>query len=74
MSDIDDNSSGDDGMTEQEEADLTANMTRYFLMQSISKLPVKKLDLVTHCLRGNKRQFEAIFETSTEQLKEVTNI
>lgn len=69
-----DNESSDEGMNEQEVADLTATMTRYFLMQSISKLPVKKSDIVTHCLRGNKRHFAAIYETSIEQLKEVRNI
>lgn len=64
-------SSNEGGLNDQEVADLSATMMRYFLMQSISKLPIKKVDIVTHCLRGNKRQFQQIFEKSTEQLKDV---
>lgn len=66
-----DDEHSDDGLNNQEVDELSATMMRYFLMQSISKFPIKKADLVAHCLRGNKRQFKQIYDIAELRLKEV---
>lgn len=50
---------------------MVKNMVIYMLNQSISKLPIKKSDIVASCLRGNGKLFQPVYEIAEHRLKEV---
>lgn len=52
---------------------MVSDLVRYMLNASCSKLPVRRADIVTACLRGKARQFTSVYEKAAEVLKKVTN-
>lgn len=63
-----------DELTDQDQDDLVVNMVRYMLNQSISKIPIKKADLVTVCLRGKGKTFGPVYEKAAQVLKKVIKV
>lgn len=57
--------------TDQDQHDMVKNMVIYMLNQSISKLPIKKSDIVASCLRGKGKLFQPVYEIAEHRLKEV---
>lgn len=50
---------------------LTIRLTNYILIKSISKLPIKRADLVKCCTDSNVKLFEIIFDGTKKYLKDV---
>lgn len=63
-----------DDLTDQDRDDLVVNMVRYMLNQSISKVPIKKSDIVTVCLRGKGKMFGPVYERAAQVLKKVISV
>lgn len=56
---------------QEELKEFTKNMIKYILNLSISKIPIKKTDLVKNVLAGNAKAFAQVTAKAFGQLKNV---
>lgn len=55
-----------------EAQEMAICVVRYMLNQSQSKVPIKKTDIVTNCLRGKTKMFNSVYEMASNALRKVS--
>lgn len=61
-------------LTEDEIDYCTSATCKYILNQAVKKQYIKTSDITKHCLKGEQRHYETVFQNAKSLLSEVRNL